>query len=67
MPRKQGVIAVSISAKVTLLTSALEGAEEGLLGTEDLYSGGRVLGQVSQRSGVRDQTGTNLRNECCET
>lgn len=36
---------------------ALEGTEQGLLGTEDLQSGGRVLGEVGQGSGVRDQAG----------
>jgi len=38
----------------------LEGAEEGLLGTEDLNSRGRVLGEVGQGSGVADKTGSDL-------
>ena len=37
----------------------LEGAEEGLLGTEDLNGRGRVLGQVGERTGVRDQAGSD--------
>lgn len=37
----------------------LEGAEEGLLGTEDLERGGRVLAQARQGTSVGDELGGN--------
>lgn len=37
----------------------LEGTEESLLSTENLKSGGRVLGEVGQRTSVRDKAGGN--------
>jgi hypothetical protein len=37
----------------------LEGTEESLLGTKDLDSRGRELGKVHERTGVRDEAGTN--------
>lgn len=37
----------------------LEGAEQGLLSTENLQSRGRVLGQVGQTSSLLDQAGSN--------
>lgn len=37
----------------------LESTEEGLLGTENLNGGGRVLGQVGQATSVGDETSTD--------
>lgn len=37
----------------------LESTEKSLLGTEDLESRGRVLGEVGQRTSVRDEAGGN--------
>lgn len=37
----------------------LESSEQGFLCTKNLNSGSRVLGQVGQATGVRDETSTN--------
>src|SRR5690606_24774953 len=41
------------------VTLSLQGSEQSLLGTENLDSGGRVLGKVGQRTGVGNKSGTN--------
>jgi len=51
-----GVVDQTVLGGVTL---GLEGTEQSLLGTENLDSGGRVLGQVGQATGVGDETSTN--------
>lgn len=51
-----GVVDETVLGGVTL---GLEGAEEGLLGTENLDGGGGVLGEVGEGSGVRDEARGN--------
>lgn len=41
------------------VTLGLQGTEKSLLGTENLNSGGGVLGQVGQATGVGDKTGSD--------
>lgn len=50
---ERGVVDETVLGSLVL---GLEGAEEGLLGTEDLNGGGGVLGQVDERTGVSDET-----------
>lgn len=37
--------------------------EQGLLGSQDLHGGGRVLGQVGQAAGVGDETSSHLQQK----
>lgn len=53
---ERGVVQQTVLGGVTL---GLQGTEKSLLGTENLDSGGGVLGQVGQATSVGDQTGTN--------
>ena len=45
------------------ISAGLESTKESLLSTQDLHGGRRVLGQVGEGAGVRDEAGSNLRRQ----